>query len=243
MTAVRHSGDRGQAFPIYVTVVGALLFLAFAFFAVGQASATRNGAQTAADAASLAWAQDVRDELRTGLLDAVENGEPWEDWLEGQGLLDLADCPGAHDFADRNRADVTSCGADGGLRPEFTVEVRTQYPVGRSVIPGTEGTYGTAKATAVIEPRCRLTSGDDTGDDTGDEPGGPPGDGAGGDPDGEDDDGDGGGSGGDGDGGDGGEDAPRAEFTCDGKDWTVDPGDDGGLLPSASDLFSVHLTD
>src|SRR4051794_28092055 len=55
--------DAGQAFPIYITVVGGLLFLAFAYLAVGQAAATRNGAQTAADAAALAAAQDLRDKL------------------------------------------------------------------------------------------------------------------------------------------------------------------------------------
>ncbi|MGP3953757.1 pilus assembly protein TadG-related protein [Streptomyces sp. 7N604] len=220
MAVRRGSGDRGQAFPIYVTVVGALLFLAFAFFAVGQASATRNGAQTAADAAALAWAQDARDQLRTGLLDAVDSGDPWEDRLDGDGPIETADCPGAYDFADRNRADVTDCAADIGLQPEFTVEVRTEYPVGQSVIPGTEKKYGTAHATAVIEPRCRLKSG---------------GDGEGG--------GDGKGKGdGKGDGKGKGDGPSRVEFTCDDRDWTIDPGG-GGLLPSASDLFSVHLTD
>ena len=59
----RSPRDDGQAFPIYITVVGGLLFLAFAYFAVGQAAVNRNGAQTAADAAALAAAQEARDQL------------------------------------------------------------------------------------------------------------------------------------------------------------------------------------
>jgi hypothetical protein len=47
LTRPRRYGDAGQAFPIYIVVVGGLLFLAFAYFAVGQAAANRNGAQTA----------------------------------------------------------------------------------------------------------------------------------------------------------------------------------------------------
>jgi hypothetical protein len=178
--------------------VGALLFLAFAFFAVGQASATRNGAQTAADAAALAWAQDARDQLRTGLLGAIDGGAPWEDWLDGDGSIDADDCAAAEDFAHRNDAVVKDCYTEPGLDNEFTVEVETRYVIGNSVIPGTEKKHGTANATAVIEPRCRL----------------------------EDDDGKG----------------SSIEFVCDGRDWSIDPGK-GGPLPSASDLFSVHLSD
>ena len=60
---VRRYGDSGQAFPIYITVVGGLLCLALAYFAVGQAAVNRNGAQSAADAAALAAALNTRDEL------------------------------------------------------------------------------------------------------------------------------------------------------------------------------------
>ncbi|MFE7120718.1 pilus assembly protein TadG-related protein, partial [Streptomyces sp. NPDC057654] len=61
--ARRALGDAGQAFPIYITAVVGILFLALAFFAVGQAGAKKNGAQTAADASALAAAQDYRDQL------------------------------------------------------------------------------------------------------------------------------------------------------------------------------------
>lgn len=64
----RHRSDQGQAFPIYIAMVAGLLFLAFAFFAVGKASVTRNGAQGAADAAALAAAQQARDEIGPAFL-------------------------------------------------------------------------------------------------------------------------------------------------------------------------------
>lgn len=197
-------GDRGQAFPVYIVAVAALLFLAFAFFAVGQASATRNGAQTAADAAALAWAQDARDQLRTGLLDALDHGGSWEDWLGGEGRLAAPDCAPADDFAARNDAVVKDCYREAGRDNAYTVEVETRYTVGHSVIPGTESEHGTAQATAVIEPRCRVRTADH-----GRSPHGH---------------------------------APHAEFTCDDRDWSIEPGK-GGALPGASDLFSVYLSD
>ncbi len=70
----RHRRDAGQTLPIYVVAIGGLLFLALAFFAVGQAAATRNGAQTAADAAALAAGQKYRDDLRKGFLDELRGG-------------------------------------------------------------------------------------------------------------------------------------------------------------------------
>ncbi|WP_435858578.1 pilus assembly protein TadG-related protein [Streptomyces pathocidini] len=163
MTAFSRLDDRGQAFPIYITAVGALLFLAFAFFAVGQAAASRNSAQTAADAAALALAQDARDQLRTGLLDAVGSGGELADWLGLDGPIDGADCAVADDFAGRNGAVVTRCEPGTVFDPEYTVEVRTREPIGNSVIPGTESEYATADATAVIEPRCWLAPGDEGG--------------------------------------------------------------------------------
>jgi Flp pilus assembly protein TadG len=43
-----------------------LLFAALAFFVFARAASVRNGAQSAADAAALAAAQDARDELVDG---------------------------------------------------------------------------------------------------------------------------------------------------------------------------------
>ncbi|QLH23861.1 pilus assembly protein TadG-related protein [Streptomyces sp. Rer75] len=220
------NSDTGQAFPIYITAVAALLFLALAFFAVGQAGATRNGGQTAADAAALAAAQDYRDQLGTALLEAVADGSALEDLLNGRGIGVGDACEQAEGFAQQNGADVTGEGCVPGYLPtSFTVTVKTQKPVGKTVIPGTESEYATAKAKAVIGPRCTLQPPDEpsptpTPTPTGDEDG---------------DDGGGGGDGGD-------EDEPSAVLMCDGRTVTIDPAHPE-LLPDVKDLFSVHLAD
>ncbi|CAM5686957.1 hypothetical protein SANTM175S_09996 [Streptomyces antimycoticus] len=156
MTARRDlRSDAGQAFPIYITAVAALLFLALALFAVGQAEATRNGGQTAADAAALAAAQDYRDQLRKGFLEAIANGSVWDDLLNGRGIGTGDACERAQWFAQQNGADLTGPGCVPGYLPtSFTVTVRTQKPVGKTVIPGTETKDATATAKAVVTPRC-----------------------------------------------------------------------------------------
>lgn len=158
----RAAGDAGQAFPIYLTAVAGLLFLALAFFAVGRAGADKNGAQTAADAAALAAAQSYRDQLRTGLLGALGGlpgggaGTAWTDWLTGRAGSPDAACGAAASYATLNGAGlVGDCvPPDGDLPAAFTVTVRAAEPVGRSVVPGTEDTHATATARAVVEPRC-----------------------------------------------------------------------------------------
>ncbi|WP_086710818.1 pilus assembly protein TadG-related protein [Streptomyces antimycoticus] len=229
MTARRDlRSDAGQAFPIYITAVAALLFLALALFAVGQAGATRNGGQTAADAAALAAAQDYRDQLRKGFLEAIANGSVWDDLLNGRGIGAGDACERAQWFAQQNGADLTGPGCVPGYLPtSFTVTVRTQKPVGKTVIPGTETKHATATAKAVVTPRCTA------------EPPAPPTKGP--------DDGQGGGGKGDGDGGkddgdDGKDDKPPIDLRCDGLDLTIDP-TRLDLFPDAKDLFSVHLAD
>ncbi|MGV9252176.1 pilus assembly protein TadG-related protein [Streptomyces sp. NPDC003697] len=144
--------DAGQALPIYITVVGGLLFLAFAYLAVGQAAANRNGAQTAADAAALAAAQDTRGQLAGDWLKDVLDPAKWQDIFDGRVQLTGDSCRRAHELAGRNAAQVESCGADGPLR--YTVDVRTDKSVGDSIVPGTESRHSRASATAVIEPLC-----------------------------------------------------------------------------------------
>ncbi|MET9803457.1 pilus assembly protein TadG-related protein [Streptomyces sp. NPDC006368] len=217
-------GDAGQAFPIYIMMVVGLLFLAFAFFAVGQATVTRNGAQGAADAAALAAAQDARDQMAPGLLASIFAPGGIEEFLRGNKFGTAAACAQAQAFAAKNRADVVDvdgsgdggCSRDPGfLRDEFTVEIKTRYTVGKSVIPGTERQHGTAKSTAVIEFRCSMkpdgepnTPGEDTDEDEeeGNETPGP------------------------------------AELTCDGQDLVIEP---GIPLPSLQlqKIFTVHLID
>ncbi|CAL9448009.1 pilus assembly protein TadG-related protein [Streptomyces sp. enrichment culture] len=148
----RRPGDAGQAFPIYITVVGGLLFLAFAYFAVGQAAANRNGAQTAADAAALAAAQERRDQLSKAWVDDLLAPEKWQDIFDGMTEGLTPSCWRAEQLAASNDATVLSCNADGLL--SYTVEVQTNKTVGDSIVPGTETKKSLATATAVIEPRC-----------------------------------------------------------------------------------------
>ena len=152
MTRSRRYGDAGQAFPIYITVVGGLLFLALAYFAVGQAAVNRNGAQTAADAAALAAAQDTRDALADRWAQDLLDPEKWMAIFKGNVDGIGSTCGRAYELAARNDAAVRDCDPDGLLR--YRVVVQTNRPVGRSVVPGTETRKSHASATAVIEPRC-----------------------------------------------------------------------------------------
>ncbi|WP_432149038.1 pilus assembly protein TadG-related protein [Streptomyces sp. bgisy029] len=147
----RSRRDSGQAFPIYVVMVAGLLFLAFAFFAVGKASALRNGSQGAADAAALAAAQRARTEMGPGFIASLP-GNTLELFL---GSDFAPPCAEAERLASANRADQRACyPVYGYLRDRITVEVEGRKPVDSPVIPGTQNTFAKAKATALIEFRC-----------------------------------------------------------------------------------------
>ncbi|MEU8503283.1 pilus assembly protein TadG-related protein [Streptomyces brevispora] len=153
MIAGRRS-DRGQAFPIYIVMVAGLLFLAFAFFAVGQASATRNGAQGAADAAALAAAQEARDDLGVPFLAALREPNGLNEFLANHQYFDAGHRK-AVQLASANRSDVIDFyWRPGYWQDRVTAKVRTRYTVGSSVIPSTKTTHATATATAVIKFRC-----------------------------------------------------------------------------------------
>jgi hypothetical protein len=194
-------------------VVAGLLFLAFAYFAVGQAAVNRNGAQTAADAAALAAAQETRDQLAGKWLDAVLDPTQWQDIFDGDVGLAPA-CWRAYELAAQNDASVDTC--QDGLRT--TVEVQANKSAGDSVIPVTSTTRAHAFATAVIDSLCTFRppdqpSGEPSSEPSG-EPSGPPG---------EDD-----------------EDDVLPTLTCEDGDWELDP-DDLTDLPGPEDLFDVHL--
>ncbi|OKJ67855.1 pilus assembly protein TadG-related protein [Streptomyces sp. CB02261] len=125
-----------------------LLFLAFAYFAVGQAAFTRNSAQTAADAAALAAAQDAREQLREGWLEVILEPDQWDEFIEGEAYDPISACASAADFASRNEATLTNPGCE-----PFTAEVS-----GFRVAVLTTGGENPARAfaEAVIEPRCRF---------------------------------------------------------------------------------------
>ena len=152
MTRSQRYGDAGQAFPIYITVVGGLLFLALAYFAVGQAAVNRNGAQTAADAAALAAAQETRDALAGRWVQDVLDPEKWQAIFDGRVDGIGRTCGRAHELAAQNDAQVRGCDPEGLLA--YTVRVETNKSVGKSIVPGTETRKSDASATAVIEPRC-----------------------------------------------------------------------------------------
>ncbi|MFJ1618505.1 MULTISPECIES: pilus assembly protein TadG-related protein [unclassified Streptomyces] len=147
--------DAGQAFPIYVVMVAGLLFLVFAFFAVGKASALRNGAQGAADAAALAAAQQAREEFEAPFLASLP-----EDTLDMfLRAHPVGGCTAAQGLASANQADVTSCvPLPGGYTDRIKVKVEGYKPVDSSVLPGSKKTFAKATATAVIKFRCSWTS-------------------------------------------------------------------------------------
>lgn len=153
----RSRRDAGQAFPIYVVMVAGLLFLVFAFFAVGKASALRNGAQGAADAAALAAAQQAREEFE-GPFRASLPEDLLDAFLRAHKVPPGA-CSAAYSLAAANAARVEDCrSTPGGYTDRITVDVKSRKPVDSSVLPGSEKTFAKATATAVIKFRCSWTS-------------------------------------------------------------------------------------
>jgi hypothetical protein len=145
-------------------VVAGLLFLAFAYLAVGQAATNRSGAQTAADAAALAAAQETRDQLAGEWAENVRDPASWEDIFDGlvTGLDDS--CWRANELAVQNDARIDDCAPSGPLG--YRVEVTSDEPVGETIVPGTEDDYAQASALAVVEPRCTFElPAEDAGDD------------------------------------------------------------------------------
>ena len=136
-------------------VVAGLLFLAFAYLAVGQAAANRNGAQTAADAAALAAALDTRDKLTDEWVKNVLDPTKWQDIFDGVGV-DFDGCARADQLAAQNDATNTECGQLPGLPPGYRVVTMTNKTVGDSIVPGVEGKQSTESATAVIESLCEF---------------------------------------------------------------------------------------
>ncbi|MFJ9056581.1 pilus assembly protein TadG-related protein [Streptomyces sp. NPDC102409] len=217
----RQRSDAGQAFPIYIVMVAGLLFLAFAFFAVGKASATRNGAQGAADAAALAAAQQARDEIGPAFLGAMLLPGGLNDFF-GNHYISGEPCTQAQRLAASNNADVIGgCGWRSRFQSdEVSVRVETRNTVGDTVIPGTESRHATASATAVIEFRCSWKPAEAPGE--GAEP--PPGDE---------------------EGEDGKPENPApVTFDCDGRDrFEIDPLHPDPWEELSEALFAVHLTD
>ncbi|MFK4223748.1 pilus assembly protein TadG-related protein [Streptomyces sp. NPDC019890] len=180
--------DTGQATPLYITAVVGLLFFALVYLAFGQADISRNGTQTAADAAALAAAQESRDQL--DLADFV-NDLPG--LFDGDVTGTANGCLEATRFAARNDASVGCTQLTDG-RWGFTVEATSLKPMGDNIVEGTADRHATARATAVVEPRCAFTPREP------DESKGPPGS------------------------GDEKEKPPLGKLVCDTQEWEIDPG-------------------
>ncbi|MEU0186950.1 pilus assembly protein TadG-related protein [Streptomyces sp. NPDC006207] len=150
----RGRGDSGQTLGIYIVAVAALFFLAFAYFAVGQASSIRNTAQTAADASALAAAREVRDSVRERFLEALESGDldQLRELLTLNGMTTGNACGAATDYAGQNDAVVDECDVSGP--GGASVAIHTSGTVGKSVVSGTDSMHARATATAVVESRC-----------------------------------------------------------------------------------------
>ncbi|MET9428875.1 pilus assembly protein TadG-related protein [Streptomyces sp. NPDC003036] len=207
------SQEAGQAAPLYITAVAGLLFLALVFFAFGQADVTRNGAQSAADAAALAAARESRDQFEVGFLANVLDPGYLEDVFNGDVIGTANGCTAAAYYAGQNKADVQGCRWAAGGRWGFTVEVKSQESMGTSVIEGTDKEHATTKATALVEPRCSFErhTQDDKPDDGGD-------------------------------GGAAPKPVSPGELVCDGVTWDIDP-ENLKLLPDIADLFTVRLAE
>jgi hypothetical protein len=132
-------------------VVAGLLFLALAYLAVGQATVNRSGAQTAADAAALAAAQNERDQLTAQWINVVPDPTKWQDIFEGKVPFDDP-CWRARQLAAQNDAQLNTCFPPHLLK--YRVDVQTNKSVGRSVVPGSEDFKAKASATAEIDPLC-----------------------------------------------------------------------------------------
>ncbi|MCP9986656.1 pilus assembly protein TadG-related protein [Streptomyces sudanensis] len=197
-------------------MVVSLLFLGLAFFAVGQAGATRNGTQSAADAAALAAAKESRDLLDLGDLDS----EGLADLFAGE-LAGKDGCEASHTYAARNGATVQGCAGLGDGRWGFRVTVKSQKPVGDTVLPGTEGDHAVATATAIVVPRCVFEPVDEPPGEPVEEPTGEPTEGPAEGP--------------------AEDEAPPllGSLNCEGSVLDLDPRD----LPDTADLFEVRLVE
>lgn len=143
-------GEEGQVLAALLVVVVATVALGLALFSVGRASNLRVEAQTAADAAALAAAGELRDQLRI-----LASGS-LADLLDDPARLDLLEPDWgrvrarAVDYAGRNGARVTSFTSSLADR-RVRVGVETVERLGSPGTPsGASGRPGQAEAAAEV---------------------------------------------------------------------------------------------
>ncbi|MFI8322273.1 hypothetical protein [Streptomyces sp. NPDC085529] len=205
-----------------MTVVAGLMFLAFVYFAVGQATILRGGAQTAADAAALGAAHDARDQLREGWFRVLGDPDQWQQFVRGERYDPERACQKAAAFASLNGAELDP---QEGCVPSdfgFTATVQTNGTVGESIVPGADERRATATASAVVEPLCSFVPPEPTPDPSTEPPTDP--DPSSTPPEQSEEE----------------EPDPVLVLSCGDEDWEIDP--DDPVLPGADDLFRVRLT-
>jgi hypothetical protein len=116
-----HRSERGMLLPVFAVTLVALVAGGFLLFEFGRATTSRASAQTAADAAALAAADNLRAQLRT-LAATTGFNEPAQMGVNYQRSRDAAG-----DFARRNNAQLTGFRYS-GLR--VTAEVVSNERVG-----------------------------------------------------------------------------------------------------------------
>jgi hypothetical protein len=137
----RFDDDQGQIFPLLALVISVLIVAVFWLAELGVAGALRAGGQSAADAAALAAAADIRHQaeriLREGIPGGIDHARP-ED-----GPARAA----AYEYAGRNDARITTYQAH---RREARVEVETNRQMGSRAADdiGVTGTRASATARA-----------------------------------------------------------------------------------------------
>jgi hypothetical protein len=91
-----------------------------------------------------------------GLGGAIGGDDNWLDWLDGTQVPPGAGADAAAQqlAAENDSALLAMRPVEKNGYPGFQAYVRTNYTVGRSIIPDTEGKHATAHAIAVVQPRC-----------------------------------------------------------------------------------------
>ncbi|MPZ86774.1 MAG: hypothetical protein GEU81_01650 [Nitriliruptorales bacterium] len=136
-------GERGQVLPALLLLALALLAGGVLLFQVGWASTLRAGAVTAADAAALAGAQDVRAQLEGGVLGLG--------LINPSGVNERRVRRAAADWAQRNGGTLTAFDYDPS-GPYVRVEVESAERMdGGSGLEDTAGQGGRARARAELE--------------------------------------------------------------------------------------------
>lgn len=139
----RLGGEEGQVLPLLLVLVVAILAVGLMLFQVGRAADLRSTAQTAADAAALAAAENMKDQLQ---VQADDDGGATLTTLDEEQMRQAAS-----DYAQRNGGRLRELDRDGFV---VRVEVETAERLGesaRDLGEEAEEERGSAEARAALE--------------------------------------------------------------------------------------------